>query len=226
MPNLDLITEFEELHLNDFDYGLKSHPAHETMEMEQLNILNDIVGRMQETQANSVSDIIMSEKQDNQIGTMFSWFDTLKILSLSIIGLIALLICLRIFIICNPFTKIKEKFEQTRRLRRYGINMEEAHELTSMITNSNTQGTDEIIEQPFTRMLAPAPLTSERTLQSRSTQPSAPRQRLYPTMEENWESETTRKCTGKHTTCTYVVGYGMVWEDLCRCSTDPETKNQ
>ncbi|KAI9551203.1 hypothetical protein GHT06_009964 [Daphnia sinensis] len=84
---------------------------------------------------------------------MFSWFDTLKILSLSIIGFIALLICLRIFIICNPFTKIKEKFEQTRRLRRYGINMEEAHELTSMITNSNTQGTDEIIEQPFTRML-------------------------------------------------------------------------
>ncbi|KAI9555943.1 hypothetical protein GHT06_018484 [Daphnia sinensis] len=62
MPNLDLITEFEELHLNDFDYGLKSHPAHEKMEMEQLNILNDIVGRMQESEANSVSDIIMSEK--------------------------------------------------------------------------------------------------------------------------------------------------------------------
>ncbi|KAI9550706.1 hypothetical protein GHT06_006209 [Daphnia sinensis] len=86
---------------------------------------------------------------------MFSWFDTLKILSLSIIGFIALLICLRIFIICNPFTKIKVKFQQTRRLRKYGINMEEAHELTSMIANSNTQGTDEIIEQPFTRMLAP-----------------------------------------------------------------------
>ncbi|KAK4045615.1 hypothetical protein OUZ56_033302 [Daphnia magna] len=48
MPNLDLITEFEELHLNDFDYSLKSHPAHETMKMEQLNILNDLVGLMQE----------------------------------------------------------------------------------------------------------------------------------------------------------------------------------
>ncbi|KAK4045290.1 hypothetical protein OUZ56_032828 [Daphnia magna] len=38
---INLITEFEDLHLNDFDYNLKSHPAHETMEMEQLNILND-----------------------------------------------------------------------------------------------------------------------------------------------------------------------------------------
>ncbi|KAK4003832.1 hypothetical protein OUZ56_005584 [Daphnia magna] len=43
-PNLDLIAEFEELHLNDFDFALKSHSAHDTMEMEQLNILNDLVG--------------------------------------------------------------------------------------------------------------------------------------------------------------------------------------
>ncbi|KZS10100.1 Uncharacterized protein APZ42_025514 [Daphnia magna] len=50
IPNLDLITEFEELNLNDFEYGLKSHPAHETMEMEQLKILNNIVNRMQESE--------------------------------------------------------------------------------------------------------------------------------------------------------------------------------
>lgn len=46
MPNLDLITEFEELNLNDFDYALKSHPAHEIMKMEHLNIFNDLIGRM------------------------------------------------------------------------------------------------------------------------------------------------------------------------------------
>ncbi|KAK4028574.1 hypothetical protein OUZ56_021579 [Daphnia magna] len=67
MPNLDLITEFEELHFNDFDYSLKSHQAHETIEMEQLNILNDLVSLMQESNSKSVSDIVMSEKQDNQI---------------------------------------------------------------------------------------------------------------------------------------------------------------
>ncbi|KAK4021373.1 hypothetical protein OUZ56_003290 [Daphnia magna] len=176
MLNLDLITEFEELHLNDFDYSLKSHPAHETMEIEQLNILNDLVGLMQESNSKSVSDIVMSEKQDNQIGTMFSW--------------------------------------------------EEAHELTSMIANSSTQPPEEIIEPQLTRMTAPTPLTMERPTQSRPAQPSAPKQRgIYPIMEENWESDQARKCTGKHTTCTYVVGYGMVWEDLCRCSTEVESKN-
>ncbi|KZR99852.1 Uncharacterized protein APZ42_004126 [Daphnia magna] len=226
MPNLDLITEFKELHLNDFNYSLKSHPAHETMEMEQLNILNDLVGLRQESNSKSVSDIVMSEKQDNQIGTMFSWFDTLKILILSIIGFIVFIICLRILIICDPFTRIMEKIRQARRLRRYGINTEEAHELTSMIPNSSTQPPEEIIEQPFTRMTAPTPLTMERPTQSRTAQPSAPKQpNIYPIMEENWESDQARKCTGKHTTCTYVVGYGMVWEDLCRCSTETESKN-
>ncbi|KAK4027991.1 hypothetical protein OUZ56_017154 [Daphnia magna] len=149
MPNLDLITEFEELHLNDFDYSLKSHQAHETMKMEQLHILNDLVGLMQELDSKSVSDIVMSEKQDNQI------------------------------------------------------------------------------EQPFTRMTASTPLTMERPSQSCPAQPSAQKQRnIYPIMEENWESDQARKCTGKHTTCTlshpHVVGYGMVWEDLCSCSTENE----
>ncbi|KAK4009519.1 hypothetical protein OUZ56_018646 [Daphnia magna] len=82
-PNLDLIAEFEELHLNDFDFALKSHPAHDTMEMEQLNILNDLVGRLQEGETKSLSNIIVTEEQDNQIGNMFSWFDTLKIMGLS-----------------------------------------------------------------------------------------------------------------------------------------------
>ncbi|KAK4045807.1 hypothetical protein OUZ56_033798 [Daphnia magna] len=95
--------------------------------------------------------------------------------------------------------------------------MEEAHELTSMIANSNIQPPEKIIEQPFTRMTDPTPLTMERPSQSRPAQPSAPKQRsIYPIMKENWASDQARKCTGKHTICTYVVGYGIVWEDLCK----------
>ncbi|KAK4007241.1 hypothetical protein OUZ56_012401 [Daphnia magna] len=227
MPNLDLITEFEELHLNDFDYSLKSHPAHETMEMEQLNILNDLVGLIKESNSKSVSDIVMSEKQDNQIETIFSWFDTLKILILSIIGLIIFIVCLRILIICDPFTRIMKKIRQTRRLRRYGNNREEAHELTSVIGNSSTQPPEEIIEQPFTRMTAPTPLTMERPTQSRPAQPSAPKQRgIYPIIEENWDSDQARKCTGKHTTCTHVVGYGMNSEDAVQHNEASDSESQ
>lgn len=31
------------------------------------------------------------------------------------------------------------------------------------------------------------------------------------------------KCTDSHTTCSYVAGYGMVWEDLCSCSSEAAT---
>lgn len=53
--NLDLIAQFEELHLNNFDYALKSHLSHDTIDMETLNILNDLVGRQQETQRQNLS---------------------------------------------------------------------------------------------------------------------------------------------------------------------------
>ncbi|KAI9562511.1 hypothetical protein GHT06_009953 [Daphnia sinensis] len=105
-PNLDLIAELEELHLNNFDYTFKSHPAHNILEIEQLNILNDLVGKLQEGEPNSLSDIIVTEEQDNKIGNMFSWFDTLKILSIAAIGFILFLICLLAWMACNPFPKL------------------------------------------------------------------------------------------------------------------------
>ena len=86
--HLELIAEFEELQLNDFDLALKTHPAHDVMEIEQLNILNDLVERLHETESKALSDILVTEEQDNNIGTMFSWFDTLKIMDLCTIGFI------------------------------------------------------------------------------------------------------------------------------------------
>ena len=76
--NLELIAEFEELQLNDFDLALKAHPGHNVMEMEQLNILNDLVGRLHETESKAMSNIVVTKEQDNNIGSLFSWFDTFK----------------------------------------------------------------------------------------------------------------------------------------------------
>ncbi|KAK4030967.1 hypothetical protein OUZ56_024397 [Daphnia magna] len=62
--------------------------------------------------------------------------------------------------------------------------------------------------------------------QTHPAQPSARQQRIiYPKVEEDWEVDQPRRCTRKHTTCTCVVGYGIVWEDFCRCSTEAESKN-
>ena len=70
--HLELIAEFEELQLNDFDLALKAHPAHDVMQMEQLNMLNDPVGQLHGTESKALSDIILTEEQSNNIGSMFS----------------------------------------------------------------------------------------------------------------------------------------------------------
>ena len=36
-----------EVHLNDDDFTLQAHPAHEASDLEQLNVLNDLLGRLQ-----------------------------------------------------------------------------------------------------------------------------------------------------------------------------------
>ena len=76
------------------------------MEMEQLNILNDLVGRLHETESKAMSNIVVTKEQDNSIGSMFSWFDILKIMGLSTIGFILFLISIRLFIACNIIPKI------------------------------------------------------------------------------------------------------------------------
>ncbi|XP_045023229.1 uncharacterized protein LOC123467349 [Daphnia magna] len=150
--NLDLIAEFEELHLNSFDYGLRNHPAHGTMEMEQLNILNDLVGRINEGEGKELPNILVTEEQDNQIGNMFSWFDTLKIMALSAIGFILFLICLRIFIACNPIPRIKESFRRRKQSRK--VSESDIQEMDSMIPEPiySAGGAN---ETPFIREFAP-----------------------------------------------------------------------
>ena len=44
--NLDLISEFKEIKLNDFDFELKAHPAHNLNDLENINVLNDLIGHI------------------------------------------------------------------------------------------------------------------------------------------------------------------------------------
>ncbi|KAI9553725.1 hypothetical protein GHT06_021661 [Daphnia sinensis] len=200
-PNLDLIAEFEELHLNNFDYTLKRHPAHNILEMEQLNILNELVGKLQEGEPKSLSDIIVTEEQDNKIGNMFSWFDTLKIISIATIGFILFLICLRAWIACNPFPKLiahlKTKYKRGEIEQATDIE----HALRTEENPNNLPAKDK-----FATSLGIAPIQKA----------SAPeKENIYSLDEPN------RTCTGNHTICSYVVGHGMVWEDLCKCTINP-----
>ena len=73
------------------------------------------MGRIQETNSNSFSTVIMTERQQNYIEHTFTWIDTLKIMVLSVIGFVLFLVCLRIFIALNPFPKLVKQTREKRK---------------------------------------------------------------------------------------------------------------
>ena len=179
--NLELIAEFDELPLNDFDFTLSAHPAHETIDLEQLNVLNDLMGRIQETNSNSFSAVVQTEVQTNNIKHVFTWVDTLKIMTLSVIGFVLFLICVRLFIALNPFPKLTERSRERKERRKIKRYNKSASELQASV--------------PMLPIQASSPVV-------RATAP--------PTENE----------IHSHNHCTYVVGKGLVWEDLCPCNPD------
>jgi len=250
--HLELIAEFEELKLNDFDYALKAHPAHNVMEMEQLNILNDLVGRLPETESTALSDIIVTEEQDNTIVSMFSWIDTLKIMGLCTIGFIMFILCIRLLVACKLISRIRRRVQnkvQNTTYNEQGPLEEEMREILHPNTDPVYNPTS-VNEPIFIREYAPIPLEDHRN----TTQPSAPTthqqnlttdshyhaaDKMYPSLANRLsqfiptirfnhhtnqpvKNEQKPGCTGSHTTCSYVTGYGMVWEDLCTCNLEQD----
>ena len=223
---MELIAEFEELQLNDFDFALKTHPAHDVMEMEQLNILNDLVGRLHGIETKTLSDIVGTEEQDNNLGTMFSWFDTLKIMGICTIGFILFMIVIRLFIACNIVPKLAKVRHTLRKpTNQNGINGENPAVTLQEILGRNLEtiyNTPTINEPTFVRTNAPLPL--QGSYYNRNNTPSAPKMtQKVVAGPENLNKLDVNKCPGPHTTCSYVIGHGMVWEDLCLCDVDEES---
>lgn len=239
------------------------------MAMEQLNILNDLVGRLSEGKAKTLSDIIVSEEQDNQIGNMFSWFDYLKIMGLATIGFVLFLTCIRIFVACKFFRRKQFNIEQRQKRRKSsprGIELQEMNPtLSDLIVNVDGKNR-RIVSRKFTAKkfhpiisnprpkptivpnniilaetsdtasalgtpkLSPIKEIKEEKIKIDSTEaeaiynsttdinePKEEETELKP-MEKVEMIDTTPQCSGSHTRCRYVVGHGLLWEDLCKCT--------
>ena len=117
-PNLKLVSVFDELPLKDFEYALKGHPAHSTTDLERLNVLNELIGRIEESHDNSLAGMVMSEKQDNKFGDMFTWTDYLKIIIFATNGFLLLILLAYIFAKVNPIPALIESFRTKRQRRR------------------------------------------------------------------------------------------------------------
>ena len=53
--NLDLIAQFKEIPLKDYDYSLAAHPAHDFTNLDQLYLITDLMARIQEVDVSEAS---------------------------------------------------------------------------------------------------------------------------------------------------------------------------
>ena len=102
--------------MKDFDFELKANPVHETFELEQINILNELIDKIQESSSNSLSQVVVSESQENSIGNLFSWTHLLKILVIVVIGFILLVVSIQLFIAFNPVSGIENSIRRRNQL--------------------------------------------------------------------------------------------------------------
>jgi hypothetical protein len=82
--------------------------------------------------------MVMSEKQDNKFGDMFSWTDYLKIIIFVTIGFILFVLILYVFAKVNPFPALVETFRRKRSAVARNSNLEGTplEEMQPMITAS------------------------------------------------------------------------------------------
>lgn len=79
MQSLALTAAFKEIPLKDYDINLKYHPAREKPNLESINTLTELIGKIQDTNSNSQADIVTSEKQTANLITLFEWAKGLQI---------------------------------------------------------------------------------------------------------------------------------------------------
>lgn len=84
------------------------HPAHEFVDMSQLNVVTDLMARIQEVDIGqaSLENVLVTAQQESNLQNIYTWLEKLKIMVLAVIGFIFFLITWRICIAVNPFIRI------------------------------------------------------------------------------------------------------------------------
>ena len=250
--NLELISEFKEVKLNDFNYELKAHPAHNLNDLENINVLTDLIGHIENSRSDTLSDVVISRQQNTNLAQMFDWSDKLKPIITVVFSLIFLLFLLKLIsYYCRRSSSRPDEVHHLRRVRVTRLDstenenfpQESVHMLDttdaipipptamsrdplslarSLLTfrtflptppPSSSSPHSQLPQTETSSPQAKTPSSDNDTLADRS-EPSAPTQ----TVDTPIVDTPTAPPTHTHTTCTYVVGRGLVWEDLCPCS--------
>lgn len=86
VPNVDLIKQFDEILLNDYDLRLRAHPAQENGELEKMNVKAELLGRNAESPGRSLGEVTLSKDYIHQASLSKIWFPIVKIILFAVAG--------------------------------------------------------------------------------------------------------------------------------------------
>ena len=98
LNKLHLINKFEELPANELDFATIHHSAFDTHSLEQLNVFSELLSRVQESNSESLSDLVMDVQSKNDMWDLTGWMKHIKYGLLAFVCLIVAIIILTILI--------------------------------------------------------------------------------------------------------------------------------
>ena len=147
LASIKLIEKFEDLSDNEFQYVTKHHVSDNSHEFEQMNVLNELVTRIQAEDAGSVSALMVSKVEDSKFGITAGWTEKLKIAFKWIAGITTLLAVSVILIaICGPSSRSADKTKEfTLRLQAWRLRQQLlCQRMTNRINTENATGDIEL----------------------------------------------------------------------------------
>ena len=95
---LKIVQRFEQLPANELDFAPRHHSAFDTHSLEQLNVFSELLSRVQESNSESLSDLVMDVQSKNNIWDLTGWMSYIKYGILGVACLIVFILILTVII--------------------------------------------------------------------------------------------------------------------------------
>ena len=106
---LKLVGEFQEIALKAYETQHIQHGSFDSDAIEQLNVLSELTSRIQGSNTNSMSGLVLSSQEKNNIWDYTGWVEYLKYGFLFIIVVMVIVLFLWVMCVCVPWNTICER---------------------------------------------------------------------------------------------------------------------
>jgi hypothetical protein len=106
LNKLKLVDKFEDIPMNAYNYLPHHHSIYDSNAIEEINVLTEIISRIQLSKTNSLSELVLDKHSKSEFWETTNWINIFKYGTLGLICLITLNALSYLIIFCVPFKLI------------------------------------------------------------------------------------------------------------------------